>query len=108
MRIEKVRGNREGIAVSSHSHREMVFHRLEIRSKATIVAEIESKNVRGNVKTHEVVSRGAVLGIFVVPSPDGDSEAGCGEATIVNVECLNMIIDVKRVEKMGGNANTAI
>ena len=39
---------------------EMVFHTLEIRSKATNVAEIEDKSVRGNVKTPEVVSRGGV------------------------------------------------
>ena len=38
----------------------MVFHRLEIRSKATNVAEIESKSFRGSVKTSKVVSRGAV------------------------------------------------
>ena len=38
----------------------MVFHRLEIRSKATNVAESESKSVRGSVKRPEVVSRGAV------------------------------------------------
>ena len=37
----------------------MVFHRLEIMSKATNVAEIVSKSIRGNVKTPEVVSRGA-------------------------------------------------
>ena len=60
---------------------EMVFHRLEIRSKATNVAEIESKSIRGSFKTPEVVSRGqSDLGTFVVPSPDGDFEAGCGEA----------------------------
>ena len=39
---------------------EMVFHRLEIRSKVTNVAEIESKSIRGSVKTHKIVSRGAV------------------------------------------------
>ena len=38
----------------------MVFHRLEIRSKAINIAKIESKTVRGSVKTPEVVSRGAV------------------------------------------------
>ena len=38
----------------------MVFHRLEIRSKYTNVAEIESKSNRGSVKTPKVVSRGAV------------------------------------------------
>ena len=32
----------------------MVFHRLKIRSKATNVAEIESKNIRGSVKTHYI------------------------------------------------------
>ena len=39
---------------------EMGFHRLEIRSKATNVAEIESKFIKGSVKTPEVVSRGVV------------------------------------------------
>ena len=38
----------------------MVFHRLEIRSKATNVEEIESKSVIGTVKTLKVVSTGAV------------------------------------------------
>ena len=38
---------------------QMVFHRLEIRSKATNVAEIESKTIRISVKTSKVVSRGA-------------------------------------------------
>ena len=37
-----------------------MFHRLEIRSKATNVAEIESKSIRGSVKTLNVVSRRAV------------------------------------------------
>ena len=54
----------------------MVFHRLKIRSKATNVGEIESKSIRGSVKTPKVVSRGqSVLGTFVFPSPDEDSEA---------------------------------
>ena len=53
----------------------MVFHRLEIRSKATNVAEIESKSVRRSSAEEQ-----SDLGIFVVPSPDGDSEAGYGEA----------------------------
>ena len=39
---------------------EMVFHRLEIRSKATNVAVIESKSIRGSAKTPMVVIRGAV------------------------------------------------
>ena len=38
----------------------MVFHRLEIRSKAMNVAKIESKSIRESVKTPKVVSRGAV------------------------------------------------
>ena len=36
---------------------EMVFHRLEIRPKATNVAQLESKGIRG---TPKFVSRGAV------------------------------------------------
>ena len=39
---------------------EMVFHRLIIRSKATNVAEIERKSVRGSVKPPEVVNTEAV------------------------------------------------
>ena len=38
----------------------MVFHRLEIRSKATNVAEINRKNIRGSVKTPKVVNRGTI------------------------------------------------
>ena len=44
---------------------EMVFHRLEIRSKATNVAEIESNSVRGSVKTSEIVSRGVLMVLVV-------------------------------------------
>ena len=72
------------------SGREMVFHKLEIRSKATNAAEIKSKSIRGSVKTPEFVSGGAVQPRdLVVLSPDGDSEAGCGKA-ILN-------FDLKRV-----------
>ena len=66
-------GNREGVAVISHrqlcfnkeekmrfSGGEMVFHRLDIKSKATNVAEIESKNIRGSVKTPRVIIKGAI------------------------------------------------
>ena len=57
---------------------EMVLHRLEIRYKATNVAESESKNIRGSVKTPKFVSKWrSDLGTFVVHYPDGDSEAGC-------------------------------
>ena len=38
----------------------MVFHILEIRSKATNVAEISRKNIRGSIKTPKVFSRGAI------------------------------------------------
>ena len=65
------------------SEGEMVFHRLAIRSKATNVGDIESKIIRGSVKTPEVVSRGqSDLGTFVVSSPDENSEAGCGKAIL--------------------------
>ena len=61
---------------------EMVFNRLEIRSKATNVAEIQSKIVKGSVKIPEVVSRGAVRpGDICGSLPNGDSQAGCAEAT---------------------------
>ena len=42
------------------SEADMLFHRLQIRSKATNVVEIESKSIRRNVKTPKVVSRGAI------------------------------------------------
>ena len=53
------------------SGEEMVFHRLKIRSKATNVVEIESK-ILEEVSRHP---RQSDLGTFMVPSPDGDSEA---------------------------------
>ena len=47
--------------------REMVFHRLEIRSKATNVAEIESKSFRGSIKTpRSSAEEQSDLGTFVV------------------------------------------
>ena len=49
------------------SEGEMVFHRLQIRSKATNVAEIESKSNRGNVKTPKVVIREAVRHLWSSP-----------------------------------------
>ena len=84
MRIEKVRGNREGTAVSSHrqlcfsweekmmfSGGEMVFHRLEIRSKATnVTLEEVSRHPSSSAEGQ------SDLGTFVVPSPDENSEAG--------------------------------
>ena len=57
---------------------EMVFHRLEIRSKATNVAEINRKSIRGSVKGQ------SDMWTFVVLFPDGDSKAGRGEAIILN------------------------
>ena len=56
------------------SGREMVFRRLEIRFKATNVAEIESKSIRNNPRSSS--EEQSDLGVFVVPSSDGDSEAG--------------------------------
>ena len=54
---------------------EMVFHRLEIRYKATNIVEIES--IRGSIKTPTVVSRGAIRpGDICGLSLDGNSEAG--------------------------------
>ena len=61
------------------SGREMVLHRLEIRSKATNVAEIESKLLEEVSRHPRSSAEGqSDLGTFVVPSPDGDSEAKCG------------------------------
>ena len=64
MSIEKVGGNRKGAAVSSHRHLsfseekkmrfsggEVVFYRLEIRTKTARVAEIDGETVGGSVKT---------------------------------------------------------
>ncbi len=63
-RIEIVGGNRIEVAVSSHrnlcfdeeekmrlSGREMVFHRMKIRTEAANVAEIYEKKIRGVVRT---------------------------------------------------------
>ena len=36
---------------------EMVFHRLEIKYKVTNVAEVESKSIRGSVKTPKIFSK---------------------------------------------------
>ena len=73
MRIEKVGGNRKGPAISCHRHLslgeekkmrfsrgEVVFYRLEIRSKATNVAEVNEEIVEGGAKTLGVDTRGAV------------------------------------------------
>ena len=64
MRIEIVRGDRIGAAVSSLRHlsfseekkmrfsrEEVVFHRLEIRTKTADVAEVNMEKVVGSVKT---------------------------------------------------------
>ena len=51
---------------------EMVFHRLEIRSKAINVAEINRKIIKGVKSSAEGQSD---LGTFVVPSPDGDMKS---------------------------------
>ena len=65
----------------------MMFHRLEIRFKATNVAEIKRK-ILEEVSRHSrsLPKKQSNLGTFVVPSPDGDSEAGCGEAILLNFE----------------------
>ncbi len=65
LRIDKVGGNRERTAVSCHKHLsfneeekmrfrggEVMIHRLEIRSKAANVAEVDIEKVRGSIKTH--------------------------------------------------------
>ena len=58
----------------------MVFHRLEIRSKATNVAEKVLEEVSKHPRSS--AEGQSDLGTFVVPSPDGDSEAGRGKAII--------------------------
>ena len=73
LRIEKVRGNRKKIAVSCHRHLcfskeekmrfrggEVMIHRLEIRSKAANVAEVNIEKVRGSIKTPVVVTGRAI------------------------------------------------
>ena len=98
MRIEKVRGNRKGITVSCLRHLcfseekkmrfiegEVVLYRLKIRSMTTNVAEVDrKKNVRGMSRHLGAISEGqSDLGTFMVPSPEGNSEAGVA-VTIFN------------------------
>ena len=91
MRIEKEGGNGVRAAVSSlrqldlgeekkmrFTGGEVVFHRLKIRSKTANVADINVERVRGGINTLAVaIERVSVLGTFLVPSPDRDSEAAC-------------------------------
>ena len=58
----------------------MEFHRLEIRSKVTNIAEIERKVLEEvSRQLRSSADEQSDLGTFVVSSLDGDSEAGCGE-----------------------------
>ncbi|MPC33959.1 hypothetical protein E2C01_027328 [Portunus trituberculatus] len=50
------------------SRGEVVFYRLKIRSKTASVAEVNVEKEQSN------------LGTFLVPSPEGDSEAEFGVA----------------------------
>ena len=57
----------------------MVFHRLEIRSKVTNVAEIKRKVLEEVSRHSRSSSEGqSELGTFVVTFPDGDSGASHG------------------------------
>ena len=69
LRIENVGGNRVRTAVSCHRYLsfgeeekvrlrggEVMLHRLEVRSKAANVAEVNVEKVRGSIKTPEVVT----------------------------------------------------
>ncbi|MPC49451.1 hypothetical protein E2C01_043253 [Portunus trituberculatus] len=98
MRIEKVGGNREGVTLSclrqlcfgeekmSFSRGEVVFYRLKIRSKTANVIEVNEEKSRKVSKHFRSPPREqSDLGIFLVPSPEGDSEAGFGVA-ILNSE----------------------
>ncbi|MPC91196.1 hypothetical protein E2C01_086215 [Portunus trituberculatus] len=72
MRIEKVRGNRKGAAVSClrklcfgeekmrFGRGEVVFYRMKIRSKIANVAEVNEEKVEGGVKTFWVTTETAV------------------------------------------------
>ena len=73
MRIEKVGGNRKGTAVCCHRHLsfgeeekmrlrrgEVMFHRLEIRSKTANVAEVNIEKGGGSIKTPVVVAVGSI------------------------------------------------
>ena len=66
----------------------MVFYRLEIRSKAMNIAEINRKKMLEKVLRHPKSSaeEQSKLGTFVVPSTDGDSEVGRGEAILIDFE----------------------
>ena len=68
----------------------MVFHRLEIRSKATNVA----KSIEKVSRQPRLSAEGKFdLGTFVVVSPDGDSETGRSEANIIFSlveKCINV------------------
>ena len=59
----------------------MVFYRLKITSKTAKVAEVNIEKLR-RVSMHLwSIPRGqSDLGTFIVPSPEGDSEAGVGVA----------------------------
>ena len=49
----------------------MVFHRLEIRTKVTNVAEINTKSIEESVKTPMLSTEGqSSLGTFLVSSQD--------------------------------------
>ena len=59
------------------SRGEVVFYRLKIRSKTANVAQVDEEKYEG-VSRHlrSIPEEQSDLGTFMVPSPEGDSEAG--------------------------------
>ncbi|MPC45126.1 hypothetical protein E2C01_038811 [Portunus trituberculatus] len=62
------------------SRREVVFYRLKIRSKSANVAEGNEEGEAREVSRHfgSPSREQSDLGIFLVSSPEGDCETGCG------------------------------
>ncbi|MPC26145.1 hypothetical protein E2C01_019276 [Portunus trituberculatus] len=57
------------------SRGEVVFYRLEIRSKTTNVAEVNEEKVEGGVETFGLIPREqSDIGTFMVPSSEGPTE----------------------------------
>ncbi|MPC98909.1 hypothetical protein E2C01_094295 [Portunus trituberculatus] len=96
MRIEKVGGNRIWATVSClrqlcfgeekkmrFSRGEVVFYILKIRSKTAKVAEVNGEKLR-EMSGHfgSPAKWQSDLGTFLVPSLEGDSEAGYGVSAI--------------------------
>ena len=92
MRIDIVGGKRKGVTVSCLRHLcfseekkmkfsgEVVFYILKITSKTTNVAEVDRKKWGMSRHLGAISEEQSDLGTFMVPSPEGDSEAGVGVA----------------------------